>query len=394
MDFIFQGERIFESTGVKTKELAKQVYRRRLLALEEGRAGIKKPVAMRTFKAASDTWLEMKAAGLEANTTRIERTNLTHLLPTFGKIFCSEITPEMIASYQKERVAEDAANKTVNLEVGTLRAVLIYTGQWEALRPNVKMLKAREDVGKALSTEEETVLLEACAASRSRSLVPFVLVALYTGRRFGVIRKLKWENIGFTERTIKWGKGKSKAGDYQVLPMGRRVVDALTLWAENFPDRKPGHYVFPMEKVGMSGHRFDHGEPVYTTTPHKAMGSNKVAWKEAKKRAGWILAGRPEDPAAIIDPLVCRIHDLRHTASSRMQADGVPLSQIAQMMGWSASQTVLMARRYGHFDVNQLRGAAESMGQNPVIRGEISASRHFPRLKEAAFSVDSSKLLN
>lgn len=393
MDFVFQGQRIFESTHVKTKVLANQVERNRILALEEGRAGIKKPVGMRTFKAASDAWLEMKEVALEKNTNRIEQTNLGHLMPTFGKTFVSDITPESISAYQKARLAKGYAAKTINLEIGTLRAVLIYTGNWAAVKPKVKMLKAREDVGISLSSEQESAILEACSLSRSRSLVPFVLLALYTGRRFGVITKLKWEKIDFINRTIFWGKGKSKAGDYQTLPMNQRVFDMLSLWALNFPERKPGHFVFPSEKVGMSGHRFQHGEPVYTTTPSKPMGSNKVAWKEAKKIAGWILAGRPEDRDSC-PPLVCRIHDLRHTASSRMQADGVPLNQIAQLMGWSPSQTVLMARRYGHFNVNQLRDAAESMGKFPVIGGEILESRQKSRHSDDGTLGDSSKLLN
>ena len=45
------------------------------------------------------------------------------------------------------------------------------------------MLKAREDVGRALSFEEEQRLLKACAASRSRSLFPAVAIALNTGLR-------------------------------------------------------------------------------------------------------------------------------------------------------------------------------------------------------------------
>ena len=190
--------------------------------------------------------------------------------------------------------------------------------------------------------------------------------------------------------------------------MNQRVFDVLSLWALNFPEHKPGHYVFPSELVGMSGHRFQSGTPVYSTTPSKPMGSNKGAWKEAKKVAGWILAGRPEDRDGC-PPLACRIHDLRHTASSRMQADVVPLNQIAQLMGWSPSQTVLMARRYGHFNVHQLRDAAESMGARDTTGamgargaqgdakgndGTNSESRHISRHFPSTISSDSAKLLN
>ena len=47
--------------------------------------------------------------------------------------------------------------------------------------------------------------------------------------------------------------------------------------------------------------------------------------------------------------------------SSRMQDEGVPLMQIAQIVGWDPSQTVLMAKRYGHFSTHQLRWAVEAI---------------------------------
>ena len=60
------------------------------------------------------------------------------------------------------------------------------------MQPDVKMLATQEDVGRAISPEEEAALLWACAKCRSRSLVPFVTLAIETGARFGVIRTLQW----------------------------------------------------------------------------------------------------------------------------------------------------------------------------------------------------------
>jgi hypothetical protein len=49
------------------------------------------------------------------------------------------------------------------------------------------MLPTRDDVGRAITPEEERALLEASEKSRSRSLLPFVTLAIETGARFGVI---------------------------------------------------------------------------------------------------------------------------------------------------------------------------------------------------------------
>ena len=62
-----------------------------------------------------------------------------------------------------------------------------------------------------------------------------------------------------------------------------------------------------------------------------------------------------------IIPLACHFHDLRYTAVSRMLNAGTPVAKVAKTVGWSASTTVLMAKRDGHFSFNDLRGAVESI---------------------------------
>ena len=92
--------------------------------------------------------------------------------------------------------------KTVNLEIGTLRAILKRSGHWAYLQPNVKMLTTRDDIGRAITPEEDVALLQACAQSRSRSLVPFVTLALETGARYNVIRTLQWGSVDFENRCL------------------------------------------------------------------------------------------------------------------------------------------------------------------------------------------------
>jgi hypothetical protein len=113
----------------------------------------------------------------------IERANLKHITPYFGKMLLCDVTADDIVRYQAERLEKSAAPKTVNLEVGTLRAILRKNRLWASLRPEVRMLRASENVGRAISREEEADLLEACPPSRSRSLYPAVSTALNTCMR-------------------------------------------------------------------------------------------------------------------------------------------------------------------------------------------------------------------
>jgi integrase len=369
MDFLFHGQRIRESTGTRSKTLAQKIEDKRRRALEEGAAGIKKQRQPLLLSVAAGDWLDMKKATLAPRSVKIEQANLAHLLPELGRKLICDIEAREIARYQQKRLDEEAAPKTVNLEIGTLRAILKRSGQWARLQPEVKMLPTRDDFGRAISPEEESALLQACGKSRSRSLVPFVTLAIETGARYGTIRTLQWGNVDFESRCLKWGKDKTAAGTGRVIPLSQRATAALSFWAIHFPDRKPEHYVFPAERYGAGGDEFS--PKAYHVDPSNPIGSIKEAWESARLRAAKILKGETEgtEPEEETAPLACRFHDLRHTAVSRMLNAGIPIAKVAKIVGWSASTMVLMAKRYGHFSLNDLREAVESISGGGIEAG-------------------------
>ncbi|HEY2466810.1 MAG TPA: site-specific integrase [Terracidiphilus sp.] len=381
MDFLFHGQRIRESTGTRSKTLALKIEDKRRRALEEGAAGIRKQRQPLLLSVAADEWLDLKRATLAPRSVAIEKANLAHLLPELGRKLICDIDAPDVARYQQKRLDEEASPKTINLEIGTLRAILKRSGQWARLQPEVKMLPTRDDVGRAITPEEETALLQACSQSRSRSLLPFVTLAIETGARYGVIRTLQWGCVDFENRCLKWGKDKTAAGTGRIVPLSQRAVAALSFWATHFPDRKPEHYVFPAERYGAGGDEFS--PKAYHVDPSKPIGSIKEAWEAARLRAAKILKGETEETESMgadseefkeaekIAPLACRFHDLRHTAVSRMLNAGVPLAKVAKIVGWSASTMVLMAKRYGHFSLNELRDAVESISNGKIDAGSL-----------------------
>jgi integrase len=379
MDFLFHGQRIRESTGTRSKTLALKIEDKRRRALEEGAAGIRRRQQPLLLSVAAEEWLDLKKAALAPRSVAIEKANLAHLLPELGRKLVCDIDAQDVARYQQKRIDEKASPKTVNLEIGTLRAILKRSGQWARLQPEVKMLPARDDVGRAITADEETALLQACARSRSRSLVPFVTLAIETGARYGVIRTLQWGCVDFENRCLKFGKDKTAAGTGRIVPLSQRAVAALSFWATHFPERKPEHYVFPAERYGAGGDKFS--PKAYHVDPSKPIGDIKEAWESARVRAARILKGETEEtdanaetePKEAIAPLACRFHDLRHTAVSRMLNAGTPIAKVAKIVGWSPATMVRMAARYGHFSLNELRGAVESINgagieaQSPVF---------------------------
>jgi integrase len=357
------GQRIRETTHMTSKTRAKDVHDKRKQGLKDGIAGIKKQKQPGLFSVASEEWLDMKKATLAPRSVAIEKANLAHLLPELGRKLVCDLEALDITRYQQKRVDEDASPKTVNLEIGTLRAILKRSGHWARLQPNVKMLATQDDVGRAITPEEEAALLQACGKSRSRSLVPFVTLAIETGARFGVIRTLQWGSVDFDNRCLRWGKDKTASGTGRIVPLNQRAMAALGFWATHFPERKAEHYVFPTERYGAAGDKFC--AKAYDSDPTKPIGSIKEAWEAAKLRAARILKGEP-DSTTKIAPLPCRFHDLRHTAVSRMLNAGVPIAKVAKIVGWSTATMVRMAARYGHFTLDELRGAMDSISSTTI----------------------------
>ena len=342
--FRFAGQMIRESSKSNSRTLARAAEHARRRELEQGFNRIEKHRTAQLFPVAAESWLAAKEAHLAPRSVAIERANLKHLNPFFGKMLLCDIRGEEVARYQAARLQEGAAPKTVNLEVGTVRAVLKKNRLWFAIQPDVRMLRTTDDVGRAISRDEESQLLGACQSSRSRSLYTAVVLALNTCMRYSELRLLKWGQADLVGRTLTVGASKTEAGAGRMIPLNDRAFSVLSFWASFFPGREAAHYVFPSERYGAAGDGFK--KPLtYASDPTMPIGRWKEAWEAAKIRAG----------------VQCRFHDLRHTGCTRMLEAGIPYSVVATIMGWSASTTVRMAKRYGHIGQAAQRRAVDAL---------------------------------
>lgn len=352
--FRFSGRLFQESARTKSKELARRAELKRHRELEEGVHNLRKRQAPQTLKTASDEWLELKKPTLAPKSYQIETTNLTHLLPVLGHRLLWDLDARDISRYQQLRLEKKAAPKTINLEVGTLRAILKRNRIWANLQPDVRMLAVPDDIGKSLSPEEERKVLSACGDSRSRSLFPAVTLALNTGMRYSELRLLRWNQVDLAKRTVRVGKSKTEAGAGRTIPLNDRATKVVQFWADQFPKRKADHFVFPAERYGAGGDNF---EPcVYDTDRTRPINSWKESWESAKKRA----------------EVTVRFHDLRHTCVTRMLEGGVPLSVVASILGWSAATTARMAKRYGHIGQVAQRQAVAILDKLPKSKKPLT----------------------
>ena len=230
------------------------------------------------------------------------------------------------------------------------------------------MLPTLDNIGHAITPEEEVALLTACRKSRSRCLYQAVMLALNTGMRYSEIRLLRWRQVDFAARMLTVGKSKSPTGTGRSIPLNARILNVLEMWAGQFPGLQASHFVFPKERYGGAGEEdsfgFNTSVVIYDTDPTQPIGDWKEAWEKAKKRSAAILTGQVNGEES--DPLKCRFHDLRHTAVTRLLEAGIPYPVVASLMGWSAATAIRMAKRYGHIGNRALRDAAEVLGGQQI----------------------------
>ena len=156
------------------------------------------------------------------------------------------------------------------------------------------------------------------------------MLALQTGLRRHEILGLRWRDVDRRAKRLVVTKSKTRAGTGRVVPLNDPALAVLTRLADRFPDRRDEHFVFAAERYGVAGDQ--EADHAYAVDPSRPMRSLKEAWESAKRRA----------------QVGYRFHDLRHTAATRMLEGGVPLIVVGSILGWSASTTARMAKRYAH----------------------------------------------
>jgi len=157
---------------------------------------------------------------------------------------------------------------------------------------------AETERNRILSFEEEAMLLEVCTDRRVH-LRPILICALDTAMRAGEIFKMKWRDIISNE--IQIPQTNTKTEESRIVGITPRLrFELQTLWEVSRKDRE--EFVF-----GISD-------------------SVKTSWKTACRLA------------AVED---FRLHDCRHTATTRIIASGSPHTEVMKITGHSQLKTFL-----------------------------------------------------
>ena len=337
--FRFAGQVIRESSKSESKTVAKDAERARRRELEESWNQIKRRKLPPLFSLAAADWLKTRTS-IAPSTERSYKLAISQLTRDFGKQLLCDLSGEDLAAYQTRRKRDGVSNRTVNLELGVLRSILRRYRMWEPIAADVDFLKESPSPGRALTVDEEILLLNAAAKSRCRSLYPVLMLAVNTGMRASEIRGLKWGQVDFFGSVLIVGKSKTAVGTGRSIPLNSRALATLTHWRGLFPGAKPEHYVFPQERYGLAG---DERQPcAWEIDPTEPMHRWKASWESARKAAG----------------VSCRFHDLRHTFVSRLAESQNSDSTVMALAGHVSRA---MMERYSHIRMEAKRHAVDNL---------------------------------
>jgi integrase len=351
-EFEFHGQRIRESTGSESRTLAVKAERQRRRELEESANGVRAARRPVLFPVAAREWMAVNRARWSKSNIAIQDFNLKHLSGCFGAMLLADIAPQHIGKYQGTRQKEGASNRTINMEVSTLRMMMKAARLWAAISEDVRMLPERRDVGRALTPDEEAKLLDACRKSPQPSLYTAVVIFCNTGLRNAELRRAQWSQVDFLKAEFQVGKAKTEGSEGRIIPLNLAALGAFKEWKSRWPDAKPEDYIFPTERLMFKGA----GSPemgvmtAYDVDPGKPLGAWKRAWSTAKKQA----------------KVECRIHDLRHHFISALAQTQTPDATIQAISGHLSRK---MLEHYSHVRLEAKRlavAALDAMAAQPV----------------------------
>ena len=342
-EFIFAGRRVRESGKTSRKTIAIESERNRRMELEKTLSGMPLEKRENRINSVSDVVKQyQKHYGINhrMQSVQFSKGRLAHVTRLLGSTLLPDLTETRIREYVQTRMQEGACGRTSNMEAGELsRAV---GKPWSVLWPKVRKLEERKDVGRALSPAEELRLFEAVPQVRSPFIGTFVRVALLTGMRSGEITGLTWGQVDLSTRVVTVGRAKTSSGTGRQIPMNQELFEVFTAHAAWFTDRfgttEPQHYLFPF------------GKPM-PSDPARPITDISSAWDALRDHAG----------------VKCRLHDLRHTAATKMAEAGTPESTMLALMGHMSRA---MMERYSHIRMAAKRTAVEALSLRPAPKAE------------------------
>ncbi len=316
-----RGKRKWEAVGPSKRE-AERVLAERMDAVNKG---THRELPKTTFKEFAEKWLrEYCRTAIKPSTLKGYQNWLgKHLVPHFGYMRLTDITPEDVQTYVSEKLNEGKLSpKSISNSLVPLKKMFSIAVRWQYLRTNPAQYveKPRQEYKEMgfLTPDEARLFLD----NVSEEFYPFFLTAIMTGMRRGEMLGLQWGDIDWESGMIHvrrslWG------GRFQT-PKSRGSVRAIVM---------SGTLAQTLRKHMVRSEPNDK-ELVFASKAGTFLDGDNLIKREflpALRRAGLRKI---------------RFHDLRHTYVALLLEQGENVKFIQSQVGHASIQTTL--DRYGH----------------------------------------------
>lgn len=315
---------------------------------------------------------------------------LSRVLPAMKVGAVRDIQPQAYQLYRRERQRDGIANRTVNLELTILRALLNWaiSARYIAVNPlqGLKPLPAGRGYERrprrALSEEEIERFIVASeeidTSSKQRSLAtrttasgkndprpgevkrpprvptvpqtPLWLTLLETGARFGEMVRTTWGDFSEAQSALTFRASTTKSRKERRVPMRPALVTEIAR--------------LRLVHLQVRGRIPTAGDHIFLSPRGLPWAKNRrialIRFYAVLERAG---IPRVDERGEKLD-----IHATRHTFASRLARNGVGLAQAQKLLGHSDPK--LTAACYTHLDAEDLRAAVEGL---PPVRRATAA---------------------
>ncbi|MBI3272210.1 MAG: site-specific integrase [Planctomycetes bacterium] len=298
-----------------------------------------------TFKDAAPLYLEHAHARKKPSTFAGDVKRLRVLLraPWAGSLL-SHVRAQDLERWAAERQKEGASGATVNRDLALASALFRWAIRQGYVEDNpVKGVERFSEKGRARETYLSAAEARALVASASPILRPLLVAALSTGARRGDLLALRWRDADFDRRELVMRAESEKAGRGRVVPMTDDLCRELLAL-----------------RAGRRTPALDGSDPLFTLGDGSPIGDHalRLMFEAAVFRCQAI-------PVAKRDAVT--FHTLRHTSASLMVAAGVPIFDVAKILGHS---TLAVTMRYAHFAPEAGRAAIARLGNTLGLDAE------------------------
>jgi site-specific recombinase XerD len=311
VNYYVDGKRHREKVG--TRKAASDLYSKRK---NDARMGVKLPDSLKAKRPVLFEELAkdaMEYSKVHKKSHRGDVSNLSSLLPVFGKIKAEEITPQIISAYFSTRT--DLKPASINRYRSTMSMIFaegIRNGKVTANPARLVRLRKENNARLRFITFEEESQIRSIIRRRCPLHEPDFIVAVETGMRLSEQHSLEWPDVHLNRQQIQLVA--TKNGSSRVVVLSKEAVEALKVW---------------------QARRSPHTQRVFLTRYGEPM-ENPRAWFRL------VMEDAVQENRQLAD---VTWHVFRHTYISRLVMAGVDIRTVQELAG---HKDISMTTRYAH----------------------------------------------